>query len=93
VLFAHDQLAGASRHQQYALAAEAPGSAVPVVKPRQHGQVRRFVDKAAADLTSPFNSLVQSQNTWIRHGVPAAVAMLVYGLGLGMLARYAQSDA
>jgi len=92
VLFADTQIAGASRHQQSELV-----SAVPVQTGGTHtkaeGQPRKFIDDAAGALTSPFDSLVQSDNDWVRHGLPAALAMLVYGLGLGILARFAQGGA
>ena len=88
VLFADAQIAGASRHQQNELV-----SAVPVqgaASPKAKGEPRRFIDGAAGALTSPFSSLVPSNNPWVRHGVPTVLAMLIYGLGLGMAARYAQ---
>ncbi len=88
VLFAHDQLAGASKHQTSELVA---GSTSPTAPSARHkvAQPRRFIDAAAGDLTSPFESIVHSNNDWVRRGFPTVVALLVYGLGLGMLSRYA----
>jgi hypothetical protein len=57
------------------------------------GQPRAFIDSAAHTLTSPFTSFVRSNNDWVTHGFPAAVALLVYGLGFGYLARFAQEKA
>lgn len=93
-LFARDQVAGASKHQQSELvgtAVQPPGAAKLKVKPV--GQPRRFIDGAAGKLTSPFDSFVHSDNAWVKHGVPAALALLVYGLGLGILGRFAQGGA
>jgi hypothetical protein len=88
VLFAHDQIAGASKRQTSELVA---GSTSPTAPAPAHkvGQPRRFIDAAAGDLTSPFDSIVRSDNDWVRRGFPAALALLVYGLGLGMASRYA----
>jgi hypothetical protein len=88
-LFARDQLAGASKHQQHELVTDAASPAVPVTHhhPRQP---RRFIDGAAHGLTSPFSSIVQSDNRWVSHGVPTFFALAVYGLGLGFLARFSR---
>ncbi len=91
-MFARDQMAGASQHQQ---TAELPGAAAVTPAsspsaPRKHAQPRRFIDGAASTLTSPFHSIVQSNNAWVDHGVPAALALAVYGLGLGYLARFSR---
>jgi hypothetical protein len=86
-MFARDQVAGASQHQQTELVAGAhptTASSVPV----KHAQPRRAIDAAAKVLTSPFDAIVQSSNMWVKHGLPAMFALLVYGLGLGYLARY-----
>jgi hypothetical protein len=90
-MFARDQMAGASERQTVALipgsaAAAAAAGGAPAT-PR-HGQPRRFIDGAAKTLTAPFNAIVQSSNAWVEHGLPALFALLVYGLGLGYLARY-----
>jgi hypothetical protein len=94
-LFAHDQVAGASQHQQ---TAELPNAAAlastkPVASHKPHAQPRRFIDGAASTLTSPFHSVVASQNPWVDHGIPAVLALAVYGLGLGYLARFSRGMA
>src|SRR5712672_1385582 len=87
-LFARDQLAGASQHQQNELAAGVITSPGVVPPKTQHAQPRRFIDDAAHALTSPFRSIVQSTSPWVTHGLPTIVALLVYGVGIGYLARY-----
>jgi hypothetical protein len=86
-LFADDQIAGASQHQQQELATNGPTTvAAPSSKP--HAQPRRFIDGAAKTLTSPFTSFVHSSSAWLNHGVPAVLALAGYGLGLGFIRRY-----
>jgi hypothetical protein len=92
-LFARDQLAGASKHQQNQLAGgatEMPYTPGVVPPPTHHAQPRRFIDGAAHALTSPFRSLVQSDSGWVIHGLPTLISLLVYGVGLGYLARYSR---
>jgi hypothetical protein len=87
VLFARDQVSGASKAQVAQLATTAT-PARGAAHPRPRAQPRRFIDNAAHALTSPFESVVSSHNAWVDHGVPAVIALLVYGVGLGYLARY-----
>jgi hypothetical protein len=91
-MFARDQMAGASERQTVALipgsAAAAAAAAAGAPATPRHAQPRRFIDGAAKTLTAPFNAIVQSSNAWVSHGLPALFALLVYGLGLGYLARY-----
>ena len=85
-MFARDQMAGASEHQQTELVA---GTTPTTTSPSaQHGQPRRFIDSAARTLTAPFDAVVHTSNQWVDHGLPALLALIVYGLGLGYLARY-----
>jgi hypothetical protein len=86
-MFARDQMAGASQHQQTELVAGAHPASVSNA-PVKHAQPRRFIDSAAKVLTTPFAAIVQSTNLWVKHGLPALFALLVYGLGLGYLARF-----
>jgi hypothetical protein len=90
-MFARDQMAGASQHQQTELVAGvAASSGSPSQTPvKPHAQPRRFIDSAAHSLTAPFSAIVQSNNQWVKHGLPAIFALLAYGIGLGYLARYA----
>jgi hypothetical protein len=87
-LFTYDQVAGASKHQQNELVVAAPGATTVTHKAHVVGQPRRFIDGAAKALTSPFNALVRSDNDWVKTGLPDAVALLAYGLGISFLARF-----
>jgi hypothetical protein len=89
-LFTRDQLVGASAHQQNAIvsATSRPTAKAPSTI---HHQPRKFIDAAAHDLLSPFSSIVQSNDQWVTHGIPTVLGLLVYGAGLGFLARYSRA--
>jgi len=87
-MFARDQMAGASEHQQTELVAGANTSTAPVAITHKHSQPRRFIDGAAKTLTSPFSAVVKSSNPWVDHGLPTILALVAYGVGLGYLARF-----
>jgi hypothetical protein len=87
-MFARDQLAGASQHQQTELASGVAPPTSDVAVSTHHHQPRRFIDGAASDLTAPFRSIIRSNSEWVLHIFPGICALLVYGLGIGFLARY-----
>ena len=87
-MFARDQMAGASQHQQTELVAGATPATAPSGPAKPHAQPRRFIEDAAKVLTTPFDAVVESTNLWVKHGLPAVFALLVYGLGLGYLGRF-----
>ena len=90
-LFARDQMAGASKHQQTELAAGLPSTAAGgSSSSHAHHQPRRFIDGAANALEAPFKSIVSTQSEWVKHIFPAIFALLVYGMGLGFLARFSR---
>jgi hypothetical protein len=89
-LFALDQISGASKHQQSEIAAGTTTTAGTTPTPAHHAQPRRFIDGAWRALTSPFRSVVKSDSDWVDHIVPTLFALLVYGVGLGFLARYSR---
>ena len=87
-LFAHDQISGASKHQVAEIATGA--TTTPGVTPASphHGAVRRFIDGAASDLTAPFRTIFQPGSVWANHLFDVFCALMLYGVGLGYLARY-----
>ena len=90
-LFARDQMAGASKHQQAELAAGLPASVAGEPASRRAGhQPRRFIDGAASALEAPFKSIASTHSEWVAHIVPAILALLLYGLGLGFAARFSR---
>jgi hypothetical protein len=88
-LFALDQISGASKQQVAEIAAGSPTRAGTPIVHHQHGQPRRFIDGAAKALTYPFHSLVSSDSQWGYHLFLLVCGLLLYGLGLGYLGRYA----
>ena len=95
LIFAVDQTKSASSRQQELLNAGAP-TTVTVAKPAastsratpHHGPVRRAVERASSALTSPFAGIVAASNgEWATRSVELLAALLVYGFGLGYLAR------
>jgi hypothetical protein len=93
VMFARDELAGASKHQQQEVDTSSVASA-PAPKPiDKEQQPRRTIDTVAHALTSPFSSIVQSDSQWVERGLPTIFALLIYGGGIGYLARYSRGWA
>lgn len=88
-LFAIDQMAGASKHQQNEITSSAAVAPIPV-EAKHHAQPRQFIDDVAHTLTSPFSSIVSSDSQWVLRGIPTIVALLVYGVGIGYLARFSR---
>ena len=96
--FATDEMSRGSQNQQNALGAELDSGPDPApVAPtpdeeaaREHvnGKFREAVEDANDVLLRPFADLVDgSSDRWVTHGVPALLALLLYGFCLGMLAN------
>jgi hypothetical protein len=90
VLFALDQVSHASKQQVNQLATGTASPSTTHATSTSPGQPRRFIDDAARTLTSPFRSLVGSNSQWSMELASTLLALLVYGLGLGYLARYSR---
>jgi hypothetical protein len=61
--------------------------AKPAAKPHENS-VHKALDEASSELTSPFAGIVnESDSEWATRGVRLLFALLVYGFGLGYLAR------
>lgn len=88
-LFVVNQTGSASTHQQDALAGTNGGPAAPAAAPSgKEGGVHRLIDEAAAQLTSPFARITSgSTSQWVIRGAGTAMALVVYGIGVGFLAR------
>ena len=90
LMFAVDEMDRGSKTQQDALAHELGDEAsAPVAdtsdEPR-HG-IGGAIDRASDALLAPFD-FVTSTNAWVHHGVPALLGLLLYGVGLGMVANF-----
>jgi hypothetical protein len=96
VLFALDESSTASQKSQDAIAGRKasyttdPSPEQERARERAHSAPREFVDDINDVLLAPFAWIEpESANRWLRRGVPTLVALIVYGFGLGFLARYA----
>ena len=97
--FATDEMSGASQQQQDALHAEirdevidpapiAPSTGLERDRELKNGVLRETVEDANDVLVGPFTGIVDdATDRWVTHGVPALLGLLLYGLGLGMLAN------
>jgi hypothetical protein len=95
VLFAVDEIDKGSQTQQDKLERElgrtdapiAPDARQEAAREHSHGAFREAVDDANDVILSPFANLIDSDNAWVEHGVPALLGLLIYGFGLGLLAN------
>ena len=98
--FAVDEMDKGSKTQQQALAEElgtpgTPPDIVPIAptpdeenaREAANTGFREVIDDANDVLLAPFVDLIDSDSAWVNHGVPALLALLVYGVGLGFLAN------
>lgn len=95
-LFAIDEARSASKSTAEEVAGKrASRSADPTPaqerdREQAHGDVRELIDDANDVLLSPFAGIVgDDADKWARRLIPALIALLVYGFGLGFLARLA----
>ena len=98
-MFTAEELSTGSKTEQSAIDQSTSGNDTVVVPPapspqdeaireREHGKFHEAIDDANDVLLAPFSQLVEgSKSNWVTHGVPAALALLVYGFGLGFLAN------
>jgi hypothetical protein len=90
-LFAVNQTSTASTKQQQSLASG--GALATPIQPgnagsSHKGPVRKAIEEASEWLTSPFAGVTSgSHSEWAIHGVDLLFALVVYGFGVGFLAR------
>jgi hypothetical protein len=89
--FVLDQTSKASSQQQAEVNASGPASdhtttSAPAAK--HNSAIHEAVDKAFSTLSSPFSGVTSgSSSEWTIHIVDTLLVLLVYGFGLGFLAR------
>lgn len=96
-LFVIDETGEASRDASAQIAGRDVGTiALPTpqeesVREREHSGARELVNDVNDVVLAPFAMLTDDENdAWLRRGVPALLGLLVYGFGLGMLARFSR---
>ena len=71
-----------------------PNPAQERARERAHSSSRELIDDADDILLSPFTwAAPDTTNKWALRGVPALVALVVYGFGLSFLARAARGGS
>lgn len=94
-IFVVHQTSGASSHQQATIAGvpatpstSSGGGRSAGTSTEHEGTVRKAIDEASSRLTSPFSGVTSgSSSEWAIHGAKLLLALVVYGFGLGYLAR------
>ena len=93
-LFVINRTSDASAHQQQEINGETSGAsggssgAIAPDNGGRKGSARRTIDEVSEAVTSPFSALTEgSSSEWVIHSVDLGVALLVYGFGLGYIAR------
>jgi hypothetical protein len=94
-LFAVDDLNGASQRNEAKLAQDLEANPQPAAerqREKDHGALREAIDDANDGLVSPFDGIVSKDDSrWTQRAVPALLALLVFGFGLGFLARFTRA--
>jgi hypothetical protein len=95
-LFAVNEMDKGSEAQQQKVEQELGHAPNDLINPSAHdeafreahqGKFHEAVDDANDVLLAPFVDLIDSNSAWVNHGVPALLALLIYGFGLGLLAN------
>lgn len=98
-LFAVDELRTASAESRAGIAATQasndPQAAARLerLRERRQSQPHEVLDDANDVLTAPFTwAAGSSPDIWVQRSVPAALALVFFGAGLGFLARYSKGS-
>jgi hypothetical protein len=85
VLFAGEQASDASKGQVSAVVD--PGGATERQRESHHTKAREVIDDVDDVILRPFAAPLNSDNVWVKRGVPTLLGLLVYGFLLLYLAR------
>jgi hypothetical protein len=98
--FAFDETSAASRFSSEEIAGQLaaqqpdPSPDAEVAREQVNSPVHEVVADANDILLKPFAPLAESfDSKWARRTLPAALALLLYGFGIGLLARYSRGRA
>jgi hypothetical protein len=84
-IFVVNQTSSASTHQQEEVSGRV---ATKKTTPKHESSVHKAIDDASNELTSPFSGISSGWSSqWAIRGVNLLLALIVYGFGLGFLAR------
>jgi hypothetical protein len=79
---------GVTRRPAPELGEASPAPRVERLREREHGGLREAIDDVNDQLAGPFDGVV-SGDIWTRRIVQGLLALLVFGVGIGFLGRYA----
>lgn len=87
-LYGLDQASGASQNAQTSVNTGRDITAGPAMHAPAHNTLRQAVDDVNAQLVSPFATFAPGDpSSWSYHLITLLCGVLLYGLGLGLLAR------
>jgi hypothetical protein len=87
-VFALDKTKTASSHQTEAVSGRTSAASEKGTGQGHEGAVHKAIDETSEQLTSPFAGIISGADSeWANRGVRVLLALLVYGFGLGFLAR------
>jgi hypothetical protein len=89
-LFVIDRTGNASARQQHEVNApnEQPQSGDTTATHGKQGSARKTIDEVAETVTSPFSGVTEGWSSeWAKRGVLLLLTLVVYGFGLGFVAR------
>jgi hypothetical protein len=100
-LFAVDQAQNGSKQQVAKLGNEIgpanaatnvnqadPSAKTERAREKRHGKVRETIDDVDDVLVKPFAGVVHSNSIWVQRGIPSLIALLLFGVGLRLIAAY-----
>jgi hypothetical protein len=100
-LFAIDQAQNGSKQQVAKLGNEIgptnaatnvnqadPSAKTERAREKRHGKVRETIDDVDDVLVKPFAGVVHSNSIWVQRGIPSLIALLLFGVGLRLIAAY-----
>jgi hypothetical protein len=88
LFFAFDEAGQSSSDQVARVDGTVPATGDELQREQKAGGFREFVNDANDVLLGPFDSVVTSSDAWVTNGVPALLAVLLYGLGGLTLLNY-----
>lgn len=81
-LFVVNQSSSASAHQQNEVKSESAAG------PHKEGSLHKSIDNVSNAVTSPFSGITAGWSSqWLIRGVNLLLVLVIYGFGLGFLAR------
>jgi hypothetical protein len=68
-----------------------PSASTERIRQHRHGTVREKIDDVDDALLSPFAGIATARSIWVQRIVTGVLGLVVYGFGLGLVARWARS--